>query len=231
MRVRRAYFTLAFDPPSLACLTFGDMLACSNRAILRGLMSDLPTITLVRHGETEWSRSGRHTGRTDLPLTESGKAEARALRSRLAGIAFSRVISSPLQRAVRTAELAGFSPVTDADLVEWDYGDFEGLTSAEIRKTHPAWDLFRDGCPGGESVAAMAERTDRAAERLKALDGNVLVFAHGHLLRVLAARWIGQPVAFARSLLLSTGSVSRLGFGHNTIDEPAISLWNSSEDI
>ena len=190
-------------------------------------MSDLPTVYLVRHGETEWSQSGRHTGRTDLPLTPKGEESARALRGRLAGTAFDRVLTSPLQRAAQTAKLAGFTATPDPDLMEWDYGDYEGLTSAEIRAVRPGWDLFRDGCPGGESVQQITHRADRIATRLKGQRGRVLVFAHGHLLRVLAARWVGQPVQFAQALLLSTTSVSALGFGHDTIDEPAIQLWNS----
>src|SRR5262245_33624810 len=136
-------------------------------------MSELPTIHLVRHGETEWSKSGRHTGRTDLPLTPGGEAEARELRSRLARFAFDQVLTSPLQRAVRTAELAGFSAIQDPDLVEWDYGDYEGLTSAAIRARQPGWELFKDGRPGGESVQQMAQRADRIATKLKALSGNV----------------------------------------------------------
>lgn len=190
-------------------------------------MSDLPTIHLVRHGETEWSKSGRHTGRTDLPLTPTGEAEARALRPRLAGKAFDFVLTSPLARAARTAELAGFTATPDPDLLEWDYGDYEGLTSAAIRAVRPDWDLFDDGCPGGEAVAQVAHRADRLVARLQASSGNGLVFAHAHILRVLAARWVGQPVAFGRALLLSTGSVSALGFGHHSRGEPAISLWNS----
>lgn len=190
-------------------------------------MSDLPTIYLVRHGETEWSKSGRHTGRTDLPLTPSGEAEARALHSRLAARSFDQVLASPLQRAVRTAELAGFATTPETDLMEWDYGDYEGLTSAAIHARRPDWELFSDGCPGGESVKQIAERADRMVSRLKGARGNVLVVSHGHFLRALAARWIGQPVLFARALLLSTASVSALGFGHDRLDEPAIGLWNS----
>jgi probable phosphoglycerate mutase len=190
-------------------------------------MSDLPTITLVRHGETEWSKSGRHTGRTDLPLTPGGEAEARALQARLAGTGFDHVLTSPLRRARCTAELASFSATQDPDLMEWDYGDYEGLTSAAIHAARPAWDLFRDGCPGGESVEQIRERADRVATRLKALSGTVLVFSHSHLLRVLTVRWIGQPIALGRALLLSTGSVSVLSFGHHSLDEPAISVWNS----
>jgi broad specificity phosphatase PhoE len=191
------------------------------------LIETLPNIYLVRHGETEWSKSGRHTGRTDLPLTPNGEAQARALRARLADTTFDHILTSPLQRAARTAELAGFAATPDPDLMEWDYGHYEGLTSSTIRAHHPGWDLFEDGCPGGESVGQIAQRVDRIATRLKGLSGNVLFFAHGHLLRVLAARWVGQPVPFARALLLSTGSVSALGFGHHSVDEPAISLWNS----
>jgi probable phosphoglycerate mutase len=190
-------------------------------------MSELPTIYLIRHGETEWSKSGRHTGRTDLPLTQSGEAEARALRSRLERIAFDEVFTSPLRRAVRTSELAGFSAIPDPDLMEWDYGDYEGLTSAEIRARQPGWELFEDGCPGGESAQQMTQRADRIVARLKGLKGNGLVFAHGHVLRALAARWVGQPLTFARALLLATGTVSGLGFGHSSRDEPAITLWNS----
>jgi len=190
-------------------------------------MSDPPTVCLVRHGETEWSKSGRHTGRTDLPLTPKGDADAQALRGRLVGTAFDTVLTSPLQRAAQTAKLAGFTATPDPDLLEWDYGDYEGLTSEEIRTVRPGWELFRDGCPGGESVQQIAHRADRIATRLKGQSGRVLVFAHGHLLRVLAARWVGQPVQFAQALLLSTASVSALGFGHHTTNEPAIQLWNS----
>jgi broad specificity phosphatase PhoE len=190
-------------------------------------MSDLPTVHLVRHGETEWSRSGRHTGRTDVPLTSEGEANARALRGRLEKTTFDQVFTSPLQRAARTAKLAGFTATPDPELVEWDYGDYEGLTSVEIRAIRPGWDLFRDGCPRGESVREITHRADRVAAHLKEQRGRVLVFAHGHFLRVLAARWIGEPVRFAQALLLSTASVSALGFGHQSANEPAIELWNS----
>lgn len=190
-------------------------------------MAGLPKIYLVRHGETEWSKSGRHTGRTDLPLTADGEAAARALRPRLARTAFARVLTSPLRRASHTAELAGFAAIADPDLMEWDYGDYEGLTTDAIRKDRPAWELFRDGCPGGESVAQMTARADGVVLRLKALDGNVLIFSHGHFLRSLAARWVSQPLAFAEALLLSTATVSILDFGHHSIDEPAIGQWNA----
>jgi probable phosphoglycerate mutase len=190
-------------------------------------MSNLPTVYLARHGETAWSKSGQHTSRTDLPLTPAGEAAGKALAARLAGTTFAHVLSSPRARATRTAELAGFTPVIDGDLAEWDYGDYEGLTTAAIRGTNPGWNLFRDGCPNGESPAAIAARADRLAARLKALDGNVLCFAHGHILRVLAARWTRQPVGFAACLLLGTATLSVLSFDHHDPDEPAIKVWNS----
>lgn len=186
-----------------------------------------PTVYLARHGETEWSKSGRHTGRTDVPLTSQGESDGRQLGERFRGTPFARIFSSPLARARRTAELGGFSPEIEPDLLEWNYGEYEGKTSTEIRATRPGWILFRDGCPGGESVADMEERVDRLAAKLKNLTGNVLCFAHGHLLRVLAARWLGQPVGFAGCLLLGTASMSVLSFDHNNRDEPAIRLWNS----
>lgn len=190
-------------------------------------MSSLPTVYLARHGETEWSKSGQHTGRTDLPLTPAGETAGKKLAGRLAGTTFAHVFSSPRSRARRTAELAGFTPVVEPDLAEWDYGDYEGLTTAAIRAKTPDWNLFRDGCPNGESPAAIAARTDRLVARLKALDGNVLCFAHGHILRVFAARWVRQPVAFAGHLLLGTATLSALSFDHNDPDEPAIKVWNS----
>lgn len=190
-------------------------------------MNDLPAIYLCRHGETEWSKNGRHTGRTDLPLTANGEEDGRKLGGRLRGMAFSRVFASPLSRARRTAELAGFTPEIDADLLEWNYGQYEGQTSAEIRTSAPVWNLFRDGCPQGESPAEIAARVDRLAQRLKRLTGNVICFAHGHILRVLAARWIGQPVIMAGSLLLDTATLSILSFDHHQMDEPAIKVWNS----
>jgi probable phosphoglycerate mutase len=189
----------------------------------------LPTIYLARHGQTEWSKSHRHTGRTDLPLTEEGEADGRKLGERLRGLAFARVLSSPLQRARRTAELAGFSVEIEPDLREWDYGGSEGKTAAEIRAGRSGWILFRDGPAGGETVAMIQERVDRLATKLMGLSGNVLCFAHGHLLRVLAARWVGQPVSFAGSLLLDTATVSVLSFDHGKIDEPVIRVWNSGD--
>jgi broad specificity phosphatase PhoE len=190
-------------------------------------VSQLPTIFLARHGQTEWSMAHRHTGRTDLPLTADGEADGRRLGDRLRGMSFAKVLTSPLQRARRTAELAGFTPEVEPDLIEWDYGDYEGKTSAEIRAARPGWLLFRDGPAGGESVEQVRERVDRLIGKLKSLPGNVLCFAHGHLLRTLAARWVGQHVEFATCLLLDTGSLSVLSFNHGKIDEPAIRTWNT----
>jgi probable phosphoglycerate mutase len=194
-------------------------------------MSDVPTVYLARHGETEWSKSGQHTGRTDIPLTAKGEADARKIGTRLAGIGFARVFTSPLGRARRTAELAGFTPEPDPGLLEWDYGEYEGLKTVEIRQKRPGWDLFRDGCPGGESVQQISDRVDAVVARLKGLSGNILLFAHGHVLRVLAARWVGQPVPFGRALLLSTATVSILGFDHHAMDEPALKLWNDDRHL
>lgn len=194
-------------------------------------MSSVPTIYLARHGETEWSKSGQHTGHTDIALTAKGELDAVKIGRRLTGINFAHVLTSPLGRARRTCELAGFASVVDPGLMEWDYGDYEGLKSAEIKVRRPDWELFRDGCPGGESVHAITERVDGVVHRLKALSGNVLVFAHGHVLRVLASRWVGQPVSFGRSLLLATATVSILGFDHHSPDEPAISLWNDNRHL
>ena len=166
----------------------------------------LPRIYLIRHGETEWSLSGQHTGRTDIPLTARGEDEARELGQRLRDIQFARVLTSPRQRARRTCELAGLGPVAEIepDLAEWDYGDYEGQRSADIRKARPDWNLFRDGCPRGEMPAQISDRADRLIARLRVLDGNVALFSHGHFGRVLAARWIGLPVSEGQHFLLPT---------------------------
>jgi broad specificity phosphatase PhoE len=187
----------------------------------------LPLFYLARHGETEWSITGQHTGWTDLPLTVRGERNARRLGERLHGSTFGRVFTSPLQRASQTCELAGFGTVATAehDLVEWNYGDFEGQTRAEIHKQRPDWDVFRDGCPGGESVADVAGRADRVVARMRAADGNVLLFSHGHFLRVLAARWLGLDPGAGRYLFLSTAALSIVGYEHAR-DDPAIRLWN-----
>jgi probable phosphoglycerate mutase len=169
---------------------------------------------LVRHAETEWSKSQRHTGRTDIPLTDEGRAAAAALRERLAGRDWSAVWTSPLSRARETCELAGLGAAAVArdELLEWDYGDYEGITTAEIRETRPDWYLWRDGCPNGESPADVAARCDRLIADLVAVEGDVALFAHGHVLRMLAARWIELAPDGGGRLALSTGSVSVLGF-------------------
>lgn len=187
----------------------------------------LPEVYLARHGETAWSLSGRHTGRTDIPLTERGELNARRLGGRLEGIAFTEVLVSPLQRARRTCELAGFSSVAQVtpDLIEWDYGDYEGQRTADIRRERPDWYLFRDGCPGGESLAAVGARADRLVSRLRGDGGRILLFGHGHFTRILAVRWIGFSSGDARHLLLSTASLGVISYEH-TLDDPAILLWN-----
>jgi probable phosphoglycerate mutase len=192
----------------------------------------VPAIFLARHGETAWTVARRHTGLTDIPLTERGEMLARQLHGRLDGIVFSRVLSSPLQRAWRTGELAGFGAVmaADADLVEWDYGDCEGLRTAEIRRADPDWDLFRDGCPGGETPAQIAARADRVIARLRESEGNTLVISSGHFLRVLIARWLGLPPVAGRYFLLGTASVSILSYEHD-LSQPVIRLLNARPDI
>lgn len=189
----------------------------------------LPHVFLIRHGETEWSRSGRHTGSTDLPLTEQGEQNARGLADRLRAVKFSRVFTSPRQRARRTCELAGLGALAEVepDLAEWDYGDYEGKRSVEIFQTRPEWNLFRDGCPNGESPAQVSDRADRLIARLRAQDGNLALFTHGHFGRVLGARWIGLPVIEAQRFLLGTGSLSLLGYEHDRTDQPVISRWNA----
>ena len=192
---------------------------------------ELPLTYLARHGETAWSLSGQHTGLTDLPLTEVGERNARKLRDALAGLTFAKVFSSPLRRAWRTCELAGFGSRAEVvrDLVEWDYGDYEGLRSIDIRMERPDWELFRDGCPGGESPPQVAERADRVVDLVRSISGNVLIFSSGHFLRVLAARWTGIDMLGARSLMLSTASLSVLGYEHPK--QPAIQLWNDTHHL
>jgi broad specificity phosphatase PhoE len=195
-------------------------------------MATLPILYLARHGETEWAAAGRHTGRTDIPLTARGEADARRLGARLAGRAFARVWTSPALRARRTCELAGFGPVAelDPDLWEWDYGQYEGLRSAEIRAARPGWRLFADGCPGGESAADVAARADRVIERVRAASGDVLLFSSGHLLRVLTARWLGLPPAAGGLFVLETGALCALGYDHD-LTEPAVRLWNDRSHL
>lgn len=189
----------------------------------------LPRIYLVRHGETEWSLSGQHTGLTDIPLTAHGESQAQELGHRLRDISFTHVFTSPRQRARRTCELAGSAPVAqiEPDLAEWNYGDYEGKRLVDILKGRPDWNLFRDGCPCGESPAQVSDRADHFIARLRALEGNIAIFTHGHFGRVLAARWMGLPVAQAQHLVLGTASLSVLGYEHNRVEEPAILLWNA----
>lgn len=189
----------------------------------------LPIIYLARHAETAWSLSGQHTGLTDLPLTAVGELHAQRLGASLRGLAFVKVFTSPLRRALRTCELAGFASRVEIlpELVEWNYGEYEGLRTAEIRSKHPGWDLFRDGAPGGESPPQVAARADLVVKRLRAVSGNVLLFSSGHFLRTLATRWVGLEISVARTLMLSTASVSALGYDHN-LQEPVIRLWNDT---
>ena len=187
----------------------------------------LQAIYLVRHGETEWALSGKHTGRTDIPLTAKGEHDAGLLGEQLKATSFTHVLTSPLQRARRTAELAGYASrlLLEPDLLEWHYGEFEGLRSAEIHQLEPDWRLFRDGCRGGEDVLEIAGRADRLLHRLRSLDGTVLLFGHGHILRVVAARFVGLDVSAGQYLYLGTASLSILGYEHPPAD-PVIRLWN-----
>lgn len=191
-----------------------------------------PVVYLARHGDTAWTVSGQHTGRTDLPLNPNGEQNAVRLGERLKGMTFSSVFTSPLQRAKRTCELAGFGTVAELlpDLMEWDYGQYEGLLSAEIHKNRPDWKLFRDGCPGGESPAQVGERADRVIERVRAIAGNVLLFSSGHFLRVLASRWLALGPGEGRCFVLSTASLSALGYEHD-LSEPVIRLWNDDHHV
>ena len=189
----------------------------------------LPRIYLIRHGETEWSLSGQHTSRTDIPLTGRGEEGAREFGQRLRDIELVHVLTSPRQRARRTSELAALRKPAEIepDLADWDYGDYEGIRSADIRIARPDWNLFRDGCPQGETPAQISDRADRLIGRLRVLDGNVALFTYGHLGRVLAARWIGLPVSAARSFLLDTVSLSVFAYEHNHVESPVIALWNA----
>jgi probable phosphoglycerate mutase len=190
----------------------------------------LPIIYVARHGETAWSLSGQHTGLTDLPLTERGERNAVRLGERLKGLTFAKVLTSPLQRAMRTCELAGFGvrAEIDRDLLEWNYGEYEGRRTAEILADRPDWQLFRDGCPGGESPGQVGARADRMVKRVRAVNGDVLIFSSGHFLRVLAARWLGLQPAAGRFFLLSTGSLGMLAYEHHSLSEPVIRLWNDT---
>jgi len=193
----------------------------------------LPIVYVARHGETAWTLSGQYTGLTDLPLTERGERNARRLAERLRGLTFAKVFTSPLQRAARTCELAGFGAVAevDRDLVEWDYGQYEGRRTAEIRKERPDWELFRDGCPGGESPAEVAARADRVVSRVRAVPGDTLLFSSGHFIRVLATRWIGLEVTVnAKRFMLSTASLSAVGY-ENELSRSVVRLWNDTHHV
>jgi probable phosphoglycerate mutase len=182
----------------------------------------------MRHGETEWSISGKHTGRVDIPLTENGEVEARRLGQRLAPIKFDHVLVSPLQRARQTCELTGCGEQaeTESDLIEWGNGDYEGKTHADVFKQRPRWNLFCDGCPNGESPDKISTRADRLIERLVLLDGNIALFSHSHFGRVLGVRWIGLPVQAGQHFILNTASMSVLRFQHEHVGDPAIERWN-----
>jgi probable phosphoglycerate mutase len=196
------------------------------------MSAPLPEIYLARHGETAWTVSGQHTGLTDIPLTEKGESNARRLGERLRGLSFAHVLTSPLQRVRRTCELAGFGAAAqvDHDLVEWSYGAYEGKTTAEVRKERPDWQLFRDGCPGGELLAEVGARADRVIARLRALAGRLLVFSSGHFLRILGARWCGLEPTVGRFLFLGTAALSIVGYEHSLAD-PVLRLWDDRNHV
>ena len=183
-------------------------------------------VYLLRHGETEWSRSGKHTSVTDLPLTENGRSSARRLLPILAKEAFSLVLTSPLQRARETCDLAGLGEqaIIEPDLVEWNYGEYEGLTTKQIQLARPGWSLFRDGCPGGEMPEEVGARADGVIAKARKIEGSVALFAHGHIFRVLAARWINLPANYAEHFLLDTATLNVLGYYY---DSPALKIWNA----
>lgn len=211
----------AIDPSSQMSTSAGEA----------GALKAAQQVYLARHGETAWSISGQHTGLTDLPLTKRGEQSARQLGDVLKHFDFARVFTSPLQRAQRTCELAGFAATAEIldDLVEWDYGEYEGLRTIEIRARHPGWQMFRDGFPGGESFDQIAARADRVVQRVRSVDGAVLLFSSGHFLRVLAARWLGLQPQSARYFLLDTASLSSLTYQHPS--QPAIGFWNDTHHI
>ena len=194
-------------------------------------MGDAPReLVLIRHGETEWTITGQHTGRTDIPLTAAGNHEAKLLASRLAGRRFATVLTSPLQRAADTCRLAGFGDVAEIteDLLEWDYGDYEAMTTAQIREVRPTWTLWNDGVPRGEDARRVGQRVDRVLQRIRASDGNALLFAHGHVLRVLAARWLGLAPSKGRLFALRPATLSVLGYERET---PVIRTWGDDHHL
>jgi probable phosphoglycerate mutase len=192
------------------------------------MAADLPKLFLARHGDTAWTDSRQRTGRTDLPLNERGEAHARELGVRLRRFSFECVFTSPLQRAAKTCALAGFGEVAqgDPDLVEWDYGRFEGKLTREIVMERPGWEMFRDGCPGGESPQDVAARADRFTARVRGIEGDVLAFSSAHVIRMIAARWLGLPPSAGRLFFCRPASVGVLAFEHNSREEPIIRLWN-----
>jgi probable phosphoglycerate mutase len=192
------------------------------------MAADLPRLFLARHGDTAWTDSRQHTGRTDLPLNERGEDRARQIGERLRRYSFTRVFTSPLQRASKTCALAGFGPVAavDADLVEWDYGRYEGRLTREILKERPDWEMFRDGCPDGESPHDVAVRADRFIAQVRGIEGDILAFSSGHIIRMIAARWLGLPPGAGRLFYCRPASVGVLGFEHKRQSEPIIGLWN-----
>ncbi len=193
----------------------------------------LPVVYAARHGETAWSRSRQHTGVTDLPLTERGEHEAHRIGERLKGLKFAKVFTSPLQRAFRTCELAGFGGQAELlpEAVEWNYGQYEGLRTLDIHRDRPGWDLFRDGCPRGETAALVGARADRVIHIMRAIQEDVLLFSSSHFLRVLAARWLGLDPTHGRYFVLSTASLSVLGYEHEDLAEPVIRIWNDTGHI
>lgn len=192
----------------------------------------MPFLYIARHGQTEWSLNGRHTGRTDIPLTAAGEGEARRLQGRLNGLSVAHVFVSPLQRARRTCELAGFAnnAIVLDDLYEWNYGDYEGLRTSEILAARPGWELFRDGCPGGESPSDIAARADRLVKRVRDSNDSTIVFSSGHISRAVAVRWLGLPIGAGTKFQLSTASVSVMGYGHD-LSEAAVHLWNDTSHL
>ena len=192
----------------------------------------LPAVFMARHGNTAWTHTGQHTGLTDLPLTPDGERNAVRLGERLKGMRFVRVFTSPLQRAAKTCELSGFGEgaIVDPDLVEWNYGEYEGLTSAQILQKHPDWQLFRDGCPGGESPQQIGARAQRVIQRLRSVAGDVLLFSSGHIMRVIAASWLALDGSEGRNFVLNPASLSALGYEH-TLSSPVIRLWNDDHHV
>ena len=211
---------------------FGPMTECRTGKVQNSMVGKLPVVYIARHGNTAWTHSGQHTGLTDLPLTPDGERNAVRLGERLQGMTFAKVFTSPLQRAARTCQLAGFGAVaeTDPDLVEWNYGNYEGLTSAQILQQRPDWDLFRDGAPGGESPAEIGERANRVIQRIRAVPGDVLLFSSAHFIRVLAGCWLGLGPAGGRLFLLNPASLSALSYEHN-LSRPVVRLWDDDRHV